>query len=90
MADNKLQYNIAENVRNAFYSLPDFTDEEGKHLGGVYGALFKLINTLKAGEYTAFSVGTSDEDDVRENTLRENSLRANESRSLDLPRLSLR
>lgn len=79
MADNKLQYNIAENVRNAFYSLPDFTDEEGKHLGGVYGALFKLINTLKAGEYTAFSVGTSDEDDVRENTLRENSLRANET-----------
>ena len=79
MADNKLQYNITENVRNAFYSLPDFTDEEGKHLGGVYGALFKLINTLKAGEYTAFSVGTSDEDDVRENTLRENSLRANET-----------
>ena len=72
MADKILQYDLFDNVINAFYSLPDFTDEEGKHLGGVYGALFKLINTLKAGEYTAFSVGTSDEDDVRENTLREN------------------
>ncbi len=61
MADNLLQFDVAENVTNAFYSLPDFTDAEGKHLGGIYGAIFKLIATLQDGGYASVSISASGE-----------------------------
>ena len=51
MSDNK--YIITnQNILDAFYSIPDFTDDEGNHLGGIYGTVFKLITDLKSGAYT--------------------------------------
>ena len=41
-----------QNILDAFYSIPDFTDDEGNHLGGIYGTVFKLITDLKSGAYT--------------------------------------
>ncbi|MCR5558024.1 MAG: DNA polymerase I [Butyrivibrio sp.] len=64
MADNKLVLNIDINtlVRDAFYAIPDFTDESGRHLGGVYGALFKIVNELKSGGFETLEFGAFDAD----------------------------
>ena len=51
MTDKILDINISEYVSEAFYSIPDFTDSEGKHLSGIYGALYKLVTSLKSGEF---------------------------------------
>ena len=67
MADKLLQFDANEYVTNAFYSLPDFTDAEGNHLGGVYGAIFKLITALKGGDYTTVSFSASGDNDANEN-----------------------
>ena len=56
----KLEINAREYVRDAFYSIPDFTDGEGRHLGGVYGAVFKLVNTLKAESADSINVVLSE------------------------------
>lgn len=56
MAENKLIIDIDTLVNKAFYALPDFTDENGRHLGGVYGALFKIISELKTGGYDSIKV----------------------------------
>ncbi len=63
MALERLSININEYVREAFYSIPDFTDGNGKHIGGIYGAFFKLIATVKNGGYSevSFSYGNLSE-----------------------------
>jgi DNA polymerase-1 len=53
MSENILVFNINENVKNAFDSMPAFTDENGKYLSGVYGAFFKLNSVIKSGEFSA-------------------------------------
>ncbi len=62
MADNRLIIDIDSLVRDAFYAIPDFTDENGKHLGGAYGALFKIINELKTGDAESLELKRSSED----------------------------
>ncbi len=62
MSDKCLEFNLNENVTKAFYSLPDFTDEEGNHLGGVYGALFKLVAVLKSASFEMIKVVVNDEE----------------------------
>lgn len=52
---------VREYVRDAFYSIPDFTNEEGNHIGGVYGALFKLLGVLKTGEFKELEIVLKDE-----------------------------
>ncbi len=53
MSENRLEFNINENVKNAFDSMPAFTDESGRYISGVYGAFFKLMNVLKTDGCTA-------------------------------------
>ena len=50
MADKNLIL-TKDDVVKAFYSIPDLIDEEGNHFGGMYGALFKLLSSLKTGQY---------------------------------------
>ncbi len=51
MADKRLTIDLNSLVGDAFYAIPDFTYENGRHLGGVYGALFKILAELKTGSY---------------------------------------
>ena len=44
---DKLIINLAEYVRNAYYSMPFFGNAEGIVVSGAYGALFKMINTAR-------------------------------------------
>lgn len=60
---DKLEINVKKYVRDAFYSIPVFADGEGKCISGIYGALFKLVNTLKAGEYKTLEVSLATDDD---------------------------
>ncbi len=62
MAENKLIIDTNTLVKEAFYAIPDFTDESGRHLGGVYGALFKIINDLKTGGFDSIEIKSSDQD----------------------------
>ncbi len=45
-----VKFNLEQLIRDAFYALPDITGPEGEHLGGVYGALFKINDVLKSGD----------------------------------------
>ncbi|WP_026487932.1 DNA polymerase I [Butyrivibrio sp. XBB1001] len=47
---SKTSISVSKYVRDAFYSIPDFTNGDGNHIGGVYGAMFKLVSLLKTGE----------------------------------------
>ncbi len=51
MSDRKLTINLYNLIRDAFYSIPDFTDAEGRRIGGLYGAFFKLKSLLESGDY---------------------------------------
>ncbi|RKM57560.1 DNA polymerase I [Butyrivibrio sp. CB08] len=46
MSDNKLLLDGNKLIRDAFYAIPDFTDSEGNHISGLYGAFFKLKDLL--------------------------------------------
>lgn len=68
---NKTSISVSKYVRDAFYSIPDFTNGEGRHIGGVYGAMFKLVNLLKSGEIDELEFITgnvSDDNSVSEDT----------------------
>jgi DNA polymerase-1 len=49
MSDNKLIIDGTKLIRDAFYAIPDFTDAEGNHISGLYGAFFKLKELLASG-----------------------------------------
>lgn len=61
MSDNKLFIDGDKLVRDAFYAIPDFYDEEGRHISGVYGALYKLGSIIKNGEYSVLSMNFENE-----------------------------
>ena len=44
---DKIIVNLDEYVSGAYYSIPVFTDSEGRVVSGAYGALFKLIGTIR-------------------------------------------
>ncbi len=50
MSDNKLIIDGNKLIRDAFYAIPDFTDSEGNHISGLYGAFFKLKELLAQGD----------------------------------------
>ena len=50
MSDNKLIIDGNKLIRDAFYAIPDFTDAEGNHISGLYGAFFKLKELLAQGD----------------------------------------
>ncbi len=53
MSDKKLSINIYNLIRDAFFAIPDFTDAQGRHIGGLYGAFFKLKSLLESGDFDA-------------------------------------
>ncbi len=61
MPDNKLLLDGDKLIADAFYALPDFIDPEGFHIGGLYGAFFKLKEVLGAKETESFGISFSDE-----------------------------
>ena len=52
MSDNKLIIDGTKLIRDAFYAIPDFTDAEGNHISGLYGAFFKLKELIAGGTST--------------------------------------
>jgi len=42
-------------IKDAFYAMPDFTDEDGNRVSGVYGALYKLKSMLSGSEEALFA-----------------------------------
>ncbi len=50
MSDKKLLIDGNTLIRNAFYSIPDFTDEEGNHISGIYGAFYRIKDLIAASE----------------------------------------
>ena len=59
---SKLSLNTNEFVKTAFYAMPAFTDAEGFFLNGVYGAVYKLLNLLKSGEYSEIELIRSEDE----------------------------
>ncbi len=49
MSDNKLLIDGNRLIRDAFYAIPDFMDAEGNHISGLYGAFYKLKESLSNG-----------------------------------------
>ncbi|WP_026661490.1 DNA polymerase I [Butyrivibrio proteoclasticus] len=44
---DKLIVNLSEYIRNAYYSMPVFTNADDRVVSGAYGALFKIINSAR-------------------------------------------
>lgn len=44
---DKLIVNLSEYIRNAYYSMPVFTNADDRVVSGAYGALFKMINAAR-------------------------------------------
>ena len=42
-------------IKDAFYAMPDFSDEEGNRISGVYGALYKLKSMLSTDGEALFA-----------------------------------
>jgi DNA polymerase-1 len=51
MSDKKLSINVQELIKDAYYAIPDFTDSDGCHMGGLYGFFYKLKTLLESGDY---------------------------------------
>ncbi len=62
---SKLIINCNDSVRDAFFALPAFTDADGNYINGVYGALFKLLNIAKSGEYDTAEIVSYEDDNER-------------------------
>lgn len=63
MSDNKLSIDGNKLVRDAFYAVPDFYDGEGRHIGGVYGALYRIKSLMDGGGYSSLFVSFGPSDD---------------------------
>ncbi len=59
MSEGRLSITLENLIQDAFYSIPDFTDAEGNHISGIYGALYKLLSVLKVGEYQGIEITPS-------------------------------
>ena len=42
-------------IKDAFYAMPDFVDEDGNRVSGIYGALYKLKSMLSGSEEALFA-----------------------------------
>lgn len=48
MSDTTLFIDGNKLIRDAFYAIPDFTDADGNHISGIYGAFYRLKELLSA------------------------------------------
>jgi DNA polymerase-1 len=56
MSDNSTIIDGNKLIRDAFYAIPDFTDSEGNHISGLYGAFFKLKELFAAPDLKALKL----------------------------------
>ena len=56
MSDKAILIDGNKLIRDAFYAIPDFTDENGNHISGLYGAFYRLRDLLSAPETGAISI----------------------------------
>ena len=61
MSDKLLNIDGTNLIRDAFYAIPDFTDEQGNHLGGLYGSFYKLKELLSTGDYDTLEISFDQE-----------------------------
>ena len=67
MAENKLSIDVCKLIRDAFYAIPDFTDSDGNHIGGLYGSFYKLKELLSDGKYDVVELSYSYDSDENVN-----------------------
>ncbi len=62
MPDNKLTINGNNLIYDAYYAIPDFTDQEGNHISGLYGAFYKLKELVESSKDSSLEI-TFDSDE---------------------------
>ena len=63
MPDTKLTLDVYNLIRDAFYAIPDFTDSEGHHIGGLYGCFYRIKELISSGEYVSVDFSFSEDSD---------------------------
>ena len=63
MSDRKKVIDANNLIRDAFYSIPAFTDDEGNYISGLYGSFYTLKEMLSSGEYDSFEISFSEEEE---------------------------
>lgn len=48
-------------IRDAFYAIPDFIDADGNHIGGIYGAFYKIKELLSGADGQTFKIAFDSE-----------------------------
>ncbi|MBP3279074.1 MAG: hypothetical protein J6M44_08990, partial [Butyrivibrio sp.] len=56
MSDTTLFIDGNRLIRDAFYAIPDFTDADGNHIGGIYGAFYKIKELLSGADGQTFKI----------------------------------
>ena len=56
MSDTTLLIDGNKLIRDAFYAIPDFTDADGNHIGGIYGAFYKIKELLAGADGQTFKI----------------------------------
>ena len=56
MSDTTLLIDGNKLIRDAFYAIPDFTDADGNHIGGIYGAFYKIKELLSGADGQTFKI----------------------------------
>ena len=63
MSDTTLFIDGNRLIRDAFYAIPDFTDADGNHISGIYGAFYRIKELLSGGDKKAVKISFDSETD---------------------------
>ena len=61
MSDTTLLIDGNKLIRDAFYAIPDFTDADGNHISGIYGAFYRIKELLSGGDKKAVKISFDSE-----------------------------
>ncbi len=56
MSDTTLFIDGNKLIRDAFYAIPDFTDADGNHISGIYGAFYRIKELLSGSGNQSFKI----------------------------------
>ncbi|MBE5822849.1 MAG: DNA polymerase I [Butyrivibrio sp.] len=56
MSDTTLIIDGNKLIRDAFYAIPDFTNADGNHISGIYGAFYRIKELLSGPNALAFKI----------------------------------
>ncbi len=71
MSDKKLLIEADKLIQDAYYAVPDMTDDKGLHVGGLYGAFFKLCSMLSDKDVNSFSFSFSQDKSIFTDAVKE-------------------